>query len=193
MPVALLGAAVLLAAGAAHAQSQEDDDRIRDLPPPEEEASGGAPPTASAFYVGGGMAVQSVTGHEDGYAAVAKVGTHFEGGREGFGAEMELSRSLIEPESGGWGGGGDDVALTTLGGYSTYTVRHPEQPIAVRARLGLAWEYADPENGDSEDELNVSYGIGGTADLANAGTVFFDYTHIEADVDHLNIGLQTRF
>jgi hypothetical protein len=191
-----LFAALLLAAGTASAQGQAGQPQ-GDLPPPSDKAATDqASGQAASHYAGGGMAVQSVTGHQDGFAVVGKAGTYFNGGREGFGAEVELSRSLVEPESNGgsrFGGGGSDVALTTLGGYGAFTVRHPQQPIAVRARLGLAWEYAEPANGDNESELNVSYGLGGTAELAIGATVFIDYTHIEADVDHLNLGIQTRF
>lgn len=186
-------AAAVLSVAPAQAQQTPEDDPIGDLAGPGERGGGSSGGALRSLYAGGGLAVQSVTGYEDGYAVVGKVGTYFRDAREGLGAELEASRSLIEPEQGAWGGGGNDVALTTLAGYSTFTVRHPEQPLAVRARLGLAWEYADPDGGDSETELNVSYGIGGTADLANGFTAFVDYTHIEADVGHLNLGIQTRF
>jgi hypothetical protein len=185
----MLAATAMLASGAAAAQSEGSGSQPDKLLPPAQQS-------VRTLYAGAGLAVQSVTGFQDGYAAVGKVGTFFSDARESFGAELEFSHSLIEPESNGggrWGGGGNDVNLTTMAGYGTFTVRHPEQPLAVRARLGLAWEYADPDAGDSESELNVSYGIGGTADLASGVTMFVDYTHIEADVEHLNIGVQARF
>ncbi len=140
-------------------------------------------------YLGAGAAVQSVTGGDDGLAAVVKGGALLDQLAPGFGVEGELTRSLIDPEV----GRGRDVTFTTLGGYLVYTVPFPGRRASLRSRLGLVWEEIDPEGGEDEDELEISWGIGGEYRITHELSAFVEHTRIESDLDQLSGGVLVRF
>lgn len=151
------------------------------------------PATAqSPVYMGGGAAVQSVTGHDDGIAAVLRMGAHLDaaGTGTGFGVEGELTRSLIDPER---GGNGRDVTITTFGGYATYTVPLPNQRVSLRTRLGLLWEELDPEGPGDDTDMQISWGLGGQYRVSGGLSAFVDYTRIESDVGNLAGGVLVSF
>lgn len=155
-------------------------------------AAGFTTPVAAQnpVYMGGGAAVQSVTGHDDGIAAVFRMGAQLQGVRSGFGVEGELTRSLIDPEQ---EGNGRDVTITTFGGYATYTVPLPNQRISLRSRLGLLWEEFDPEGRGDDTDMQISWGVGGEYRISGDLSAFVDYTRIESDVGHLAGGVLVSF
>ena len=156
-------------------------------------AAGLSAPAAAVqnpLYMGGGLAIQSVTNHDDGLAGVFRFGAQLDEVTPGFGVEGEVTRSLIDPESGRFG---RDVTITTLGGYATYSLPFPNRRVSLKARLGMLWEEFDPEGPGDDTELEVSWGLGGEFRISNGLSAFLDYTRIEADVDHLTGGVQVHF
>jgi hypothetical protein len=163
----LAGAALLLAAVAGPAHAAENP-----------------------VYMGAGLGVQSVTNADDGITALFRVGAQLDEVTPGFGVEGEITHSLIDPEI---GPNDREVTITTLGGYGVYTVPFPNRRVSLRARLGLLWEEFDPEGRGSDDELEISWGLGGEYRISSTLSAFVDYTRIEADVDHLAGGVQVHF
>lgn len=141
-------------------------------------------------YMGGGAAVQSVTGHEDGIAAVFRMGAQLQGARSGFGVEGELTRSLIDPEQ---EGNGRDATITTFGGYATYPVPLPNQRVSLRSRLGVLWEEYDPGGPGDDIDMELSWGIGGEYRISGELSAFVDYPRIESDVGNLAGGVLVSF
>lgn len=150
-------------------------------------------PAAAAqnpMYMGGGIAIQSVTNADDGVAGVFRVGAKLDEMTGGFGVEGEITHSLIDPQV---GPNDRDLTITTLGGYGVYTVPLPNQRVSLRGRLGLVWEELDPEGGGSDTEMELSWGLGGEYRHSSTLSSFVEYTRIESDVSHLSAGVQVHF
>ncbi|MEF8793328.1 outer membrane beta-barrel protein [Thiohalorhabdus sp.] len=140
-------------------------------------------------YLGGGVAVQSIPGGEDGTAAVFRGGAKLDEVLPGLGMEGELTRSLVDPEA----GGGRDVTFTSFAGYGVYTAPLPDRRVALRGRLGLALVDEDPEGRSSDSDLEVSWGLGGKLRITSTVSAFVDYTRLSASLDHLTLGALARF
>ncbi|SCY03874.1 porin family protein [Thiohalorhabdus denitrificans] len=140
-------------------------------------------------YFGGGVGIQSATGHDDGLGIAAKAGAQLDGVTPGFGVEGELTTSLMDPE----GANGVDTSFTTLGGYATYMVPLPNRRVSLKARLGLAWVDADPEVGGSDSDVWVSWGLGGQYRISSQLSAFLEHTRYDSDFDQLTGGVLVHF
>lgn len=156
-------------------------------------ASGGAAAAANPVYMGGGLAVQSATGHDDGLGLSVKGGVKVDEISPGLAFEGELSQSLMHPERDGFRGGTGDTSFTTLGGYAAYSVPFPDRRISIRGRVGLVWENINPDGAGSEDELHISWGAGGEYRVSSELSTYMEYTRIESDMGQLTGGVLVHF
>ena len=154
-------------------------------------AGGTAGAAENPGYLGGGVAVQSAVGHDDGLGVSLKGGVELDRVSPGFAVEGELSRSLFDPERDR--GGGGDTSFTTLGGYAAYSVPLPDRRLSIRGRLGLVWEEINPDGAGSDDELHISWGAGGEYRLSSELSSYVEYTRIEADMGQLTGGVLYHF
>ena len=152
-------------------------------------AAGPATAAERPIYFGAGAAVQSLVGGEDGLATVVKGGAMLDGAAPGLGVEGEFTRSLIDPEA----GRGRDVTFTTLGGYLVYAVPFPDRRVSLRARLGLLWKEVEPEGGNDDTDLEISWGVGGEYRITNELSAFIEHTRIDSSLNQLSGGLMVRF
>lgn len=155
--------------------------------------TGSAGAAQNPVYFGGGVAIQSVPAYDDGLALDLKAGMKLDQVSPGFGLEGELTQSISEPEPDDFRGFGGDVAFTTLGGYATYMVPLPNRRVSLKARFGLVWERIDPERGDTDTEVGLSWGLGGEYRVNNQVSAFVEYTRIESDLSHLSGGMLVHF
>jgi len=151
--------------------------------------AGPAQAAEKPVYLGGGVAVQSVPGGEDGLAGVFRGGAKLDEVLPGFGMEGEITRSLVDPEA----GRGRDFTFTSFAGYGVYTAPLPNRRVALRGRLGLALVDEDPEGGSSDSDLEVSWGLGGELRITSEVSAFVDYTRLSSSLDHLTVGALAHF
>ena len=155
--------------------------------------SGTAAAAANPVYVGGGLAVQSATNHEDGIALSVKGGVKVDHISPGLAFEGELTQSLINPERDTFQGGNGDTSFTTLGGYAAYSVPLPNRRISLRGRVGVVWENIDPDWAGSDDELHFSWGAGAEYRISSEFSTYAEYTRIESDLGQLTGGVLVHF
>ncbi|HKJ70436.1 MAG TPA: porin family protein [Gammaproteobacteria bacterium] len=155
-------------------------------------AAGFAGPAAAAenpLYAGGGVSVEGINSGDDGFAAMGRFGVKMDNVLPGFAVEGEVSRSLVDPQT----AGNNDITFTTLGGYAVYTAPLPDRRVSLRGRLGLVWVNADPDNGGSDSDTRISWGLGGEYRISSGLSAFVDYTRVSSTLDHLNGGVLVHF
>lgn len=143
------------------------------------------------IYLGGGLAVETVPGYDDGYGLVFRGGYKLDQVLPGFSVEGELTRSLVDPET----PGGTDVTFTSLlGAYAVYTAPLPNRRVALRGRLGLAYVDEDwPGSGADNDDLWFSWGLGAELRITSGLSAYADYTRKSSRLDQLNLGALVHF
>lgn len=166
MPTRLAGAVALAVTAAAPAQAAENP-----------------------VYIGAGAAVQTIHQGDDGIAGLFRFGAKMDEALPGFGVEGEITRSLVDPET----GGGNGITYTTFGGYAVYSAPLPDRRVSLRGRLGLVWVDADPERGSSDSDMEISWGFGAEYRVSSEVSVFADYTRMAPSLGHLNLGVQANF
>lgn len=141
-------------------------------------------------YVSGQLVWADVDDFDEALALALTAGKNI---APNFYVEGELTTTLSEAEAKGNGG---DIELTywTFGAYGVYALP-VGQNFALRGRLGGVYINADDEGGDADldDELNVSFGVGGIYDLSPRLNVIAEYTRMDEDINHISAGLQLKF
>ena len=165
--------------------------------------SSGVMATEVGFYAGGGVAFEAVPSNSQdwkmGLAAVFRGGMTFDGLLENFAAEVELTKSVIDPEVDYTGTvGGDKVNVTTFATYAVYRI-----PVAgkfyVKPRFGLIFPNlggAEYWNGDSvvnSRDVTFSSGIGGGFSVMEHLDVYIDYTVIGESITNYGAGVEYHF
>lgn len=145
----------------------------------------------SGAYVGVGLAIEAVPKHADEYG----VGLVLKGGMalpqlfEGLGAEVELTKSLSDPED----GAGHGVSILTLAGYVTYDITIPDSPFSVRPRAGIIL----PNLGDNESvnsrDFGFSLGVAGVYALNEQLNAYVDYTVLGEYITNYTAGIELKF
>jgi opacity protein-like surface antigen len=145
-------------------------------------------------YFGAGLVIADVDGFDGGLALVLNAGKEFRG-MPGFAVEGEVTTTIDNPDA-ELGGASGDVSYWTLGGYGAYTIPLGQQ-FGVRGRLGAVFEDVDVDSnvggGGSDQEFNLSVGVGANFDVSKQLAVTADYTRIEEDINHYGIGVKFNF
>lgn len=136
-------------------------------------------------YLGGGLALQDVDGHDSGSAMVLRGGYDlFPPTSRMIGSlalEGELTRTLTSPES-----GSRELDITSFGTYAAYTF--PIQRFLLRGRAGFVYQNFDFEGGGGDDdELDLSAGLGAGYRVTRNFDVTLEYTFMGDDVSHLGL------
>jgi len=150
-------------------------------------------PAAAAqkpVYLGGGLAVETAPGFDDGYGLAFRGGYKLDQLLPGFAVEGELTRSLVDPET----AGGTDVTFTSLGAYAVYTAPFPNRRVSLRGRLGLAYVDEDwPRSARDTDDVWLSWGLGAELRITSGISAYADFTRKSSTVDQLNLGALVHF
>lgn len=139
-------------------------------------------------------ALADVDGYDSGIAGVATYGIRVPELHKNFAVETEASMTFIEPEGKGVGGETFEVSYYTLGAYGVYA--HPlSEKFHLRGRLGILYnnvEVSSPSRSSSDDDFDLSYGLGITAGMGKSTNVILEYTVINTDINHISVGLQLK-
>jgi len=168
--------------------------------------SSGVAATEVGFYAGGGVAFEAVPKNsyqdwEMGLGLVLRGGMTLDAVLEGFGAEVELTKSLVDPKAKykDFNNGRDKINVTTLATYAVYRIPVTEQ-IYIKPRFGIIFpnlggaEYEGTSDGvvNSRD-VTFSSGIGGGFTVMDHLDVYVDYTVIGESITNYGAGVEYHF
>ncbi len=166
--------------------------------------SSGVMATEVGFYAGGGVAFEAVPKNsfqdwEMGLAVVLRGGMTLDALLEGFGAEVELTKSVVDPKAYIGNSGRDKINVTTIASYAVYRIPVTEQ-IYVKPRFGIIFPNLGGENyvGSSDSVVNsrdvtFSSGIGGGFTVMDHLDVYVDYTVIGESITNYGAGVEYHF
>ena len=159
--------------------------------------------TEVGFYAGGGLAFEAVPKNsqdwEMGLAVVLRGGMTLDALMEGFGAEVELTKSVVDPKVNYKGDPSRDrVNVTTLATYAVYRIPVTKE-IYVKPRFGVIFpnlggaESWGNDNIVNSRDITFSSGIGGGFTLMDNFDVYVDYTVIGENITNYGVGAEYHF
>ena len=165
--------------------------------------SSGAMATEVGFYAGGGIAFEAVPSNsqdwEMGLGIVLRGGMTLDAVLEGFGAEVELTKSIVDPKAYIGNAGRDKINVTTLATYAVYRIPVTDQ-IYVKPRFGIIFPNLGGEDyvwsNDSvvnSRDVTFSSGIGGGFTVMDHLDVYIDYTVIGESITNYGAGIEYHF
>jgi hypothetical protein len=166
--------------------------------------SSGVMATEVGFYAGGGLAFEAVPSNADwemGLGVVIRGGMTLDAVLENFGAEVELTKSVVDPKVNykDFNNGRDRVNVTTLATYAVYRIPVTEV-IYVKPRFGIIF----PNLGGAEVEgtgdnvvnsrdVTFSSGIGAGFTVMDHLDIYVDYTVIGESITNYGAGVEYHF
>jgi hypothetical protein len=141
----------------------------------------------NGMYVGIGLGLEAMPKDVDnGMGLSVKGGMKLDSVLKNFGAEAELTTSLLAPKQ-----GGSDINVLTLGAYATYTIDIPNTAFAVRPKFGFILP-------NLSDQLNsydvaVSGGLGALYTLNKQLDLYAEYVNTSEAMSNYMIGLEINF
>jgi len=158
--------------------------------------------TEVGFYGGGGLAFEAVPNYGDwkmGLGVVLRGGMTLDAVLEGFAAEVELTKSVIDPKAYIGHSSRDNINVTTLATYAVYRIPVVEN-FYVKPRFGVIFpnlggeEYVGTNNSviNSRD-ITFSSGIGAGYTVMDHMDVYVDYTVIGESITNYGAGVEYHF
>lgn len=165
--------------------------------------SSGASATEVGFYAGGGVAFEAVPNNsqdwEMGLGVVLRGGMTLDTVLEGFGAEVELTKSVVDPKAYIGNASRDKINVTTLATYAVYRIPVTNQ-IYVKPRFGIIFPNLGGEDyvGSNDAVVNsrdvtFSSGIGGGFTVMDHLDVYVDYTVLGESITNYGAGVEFHF
>ena len=156
--------------------------------------------TEVGFYAGGGLALEAVPNYGDwkmGLGVVLRGGMTLDSVLENFGAEVELTKSIVDPKV-SYTGVNDKVNVTTLAAYAVYRIPVTKK-IYVKPRFGIIFPNlggAETSSGDNivnSRDVTFSSGIGGGFTVMDHLDIYVDYTVLGESVTNYGAGVEYHF
>ena len=153
------------------------------------------------FYAGGGIAFEAVPkdNWKMGLGLVLRGGMTLDSVLEGFAAELELTKSIVDPKVDFEGGSDKDkVNVTTLATYAVYRIPITDK-IYVKPRFGIIFpnlggeEYWNGNDIVNSRDITFSSGIGGGFTVMEHLDVYIDYTVIGESITNYGAGVEYHF
>ena len=140
-------------------------------------------------YVGGALGVMAVPdGADAGIGLALKAGFGLEGVLQHLAAEVEIQKSIMNPEY-----GGVDVDILTLAGYAVYNIAIPSSQITLKPKFGVIL----PNLGDDESVNSRNYGFSSGLDvvlkISNEMNGYIGYTNLGENINTYNVGVEFHF
>jgi len=140
-------------------------------------------------YVGGALGIMAVPdGADAGVGLAVKVGFGLESVLEHLAAEVEIQKSIMNPEY-----GRVDVDILTLAGYAVYNINIPSSQITLKPKFGIIL----PNLGDDESVNSRNYGFSSGLDvvlkISNEMNGYVGYTNLGENVNTYNVGIELHF
>ena len=150
----------------------------------------------SKVYVGAGLAMETITDFDAGFALVLNAGLPVkETGNNVIGAEVELTQTLSAAERTITTTASMEASLTTMAIYSTYTY-NVNKSLFAKVRAGFLYESITMELGSlssDDSQSGVAFGLHTGYNINETMGVYLGYDFIEADVQHITLGMNYHF
>ena len=145
----------------------------------------------SKVYVNAGLALETVTNYDSGFALVVNAGLPIkEDGKSVVGAEVEITQTIVSPSL-----NTIDASITTVAAYSTYSYNINKQ-LFVKVRGGFLYESVTNEIGsysvDTSDS-GIAFGLHTGYNINEKMGAYVGYDFIETNVNHITLGMNYRF
>jgi len=164
--------------------------------------SNAAMATEVGFYAGGGFALEAVPNYGDwkaGAGVVLRGGMTFDSVLEHFGAEVELTKSIVDPKVNKDGiAGRDKVNVTTFAAYAVYRIPVVDK-FYVKPRFGVILpnlggaKYANGDYVVNSRNVTFSSGIGVGYQVMDHLDIYMDYTVLGEAVTNYAAGVEWHF
>jgi len=140
-------------------------------------------------YIGGklGLMMPDASGVDDAVNLGILVGmTLNEVSAGSISVEGELTTTIVDGDT-----GGGDWDVTTLAGYGVF---RSSGPLYFKGKAGLVYWDASIDAGPfgtySDDDIDISFGVGGGFKISDKTALELEYTIIESDLDFLSLGFK---
>lgn len=152
------------------------------------------------FYAGGGLAIEAVPDGGDYYpdwkmgtGLVLRGGLTLDSVMQNFAAEVELTKSIIDPKVDfkGFNDGRDNVNVATLAVYAVYRIPVVDK-FYVKPRFGIILPNLGDDVVNSRD-VTFSSGIGAGYTVMDHLDVYMDYTVLGESITNYGAGVEWHF
>jgi len=144
--------------------------------------------TDQGLYAGVGLGIMATDDKGDaGIGVSLKAGLSLEDTLKGLGLQVELNKSLSDPEN----RNNNDIDVLTMAVYTTFDIEIPNSKVTLRPRIGMIL----PNMKDDIDSRDVilSSGFGMMYALEDNLRLYADYTVLGESISNYSAGLEIKF
>jgi hypothetical protein len=131
------------------------------------------------LYAGAGLGIM----------ASLRAGVKLDNALKGFGLQVELNKSLVDPERGR--NTNNDIDVMTLATYATFDIVIPDSKVTLRPKIGAILPNLNDDI-DSRD-LILSSGFGVTYQIEKSVRLYADYTVLGEKISNYAAGVEVTF
>ena len=142
------------------------------------------------LYAGAGIGIMATD--DDGDAGIGlslRAGVKLDNALKGFGLQVELNKSLVDPERGRHNN--NDIDVMTLATYATFDIAIPDSKVTLRPKIGAILPNLNDDI-DSRD-LILSSGFGLTYQIEKSVRLYADYTVLGEKISNYAAGVEVTF
>lgn len=142
------------------------------------------------LYLGAGLGVMATDDNgDDGIGLSLRAGVPLNNVLKGFGLQLELNKSLVDPERNrNWN---SDIDVVTFATYATFDIVIPHSKVTLRPKIGVILPNLDDDI-DSRD-LILSSGFGMTYSVEHNVRLYLDYTVLGEQISNYSAGIEIKF
>lgn len=143
------------------------------------------------LYAGAGLSVMATDDNGDaGLGLSLRAGAALDNTLKGFGIQIELNKSLTDPERNN-NARNNDIDVMTLATYATFDIAIPNSKVTLRPKIGAILPNLNDDI-DSRD-LILSSGFGMTYTVENNVRLYADYTVLGQSISNYSAGVEIKF
>ncbi len=142
------------------------------------------------LYAGAGLGIMATDDNGDaGIGLSLRAGVKLDKALKGFGLQVELNKSLVDPERGR--NNNNDIDVMTLATYATFDIAVPDSKVTLRPKIGAIL----PNLNDDIDSrsLILSSGFGMTYKIEKNVRLYADYTVLGEKISNYAAGVEVSF
>ena len=140
------------------------------------------------LYAGAGLGIMATDDNGDaGVGLSLRAGVKLDNALKGFGLQVELNKSLVDPER----HNNRDIDVMTLATYATFDISIPDSKVTLRPKIGAIL----PNLNDDIDSRNLilSSGFGLTYQIEKSVRLYADYTVLGEKISNYAAGVEVTF
>lgn len=142
------------------------------------------------LYAGAGLGIMATDDNGDaGLGLSLRAGVKLDKALKGFGLQVELNKSLVDPERNS--NRNNDIDVMTLATYATFDIAIPDSKVTLRPKIGAILPNLNDDI-DSRD-LILSSGFGMTYQIETSVRLYADYTVLGEKISNYSAGVEITF